>query len=125
MGSVSLQEDISDRSNDDATNVVVTRIALTSIKSLPNGTGIRPPRIRAEILVLQQNFERAIVALQTCNQRPLPTNPKKRSRALIDQAVEGSWLREEMHQAWKALIEGLPPQHEARAVLENGLRQVS
>lgn len=73
MGSVSLFEDIGDRLNDDAMNVVVARSNVTSIKHLPDGPGARSPRLRSEIAALWQEFEHAVRAVDACNRRPIAT----------------------------------------------------
>lgn len=124
MGRVSLFEDIDDRLNDDAMNVVIARNTVTSIKHLPDGPGARSPRLRSEIATLWQEFEDAIQALDACNRRPLPMNHRKRSKAMIDKAIEGCWLKERMRESMAKLVKAYPSMHPDRVILEGGLRQI-
>lgn len=125
VGNVSLYEDISDRQNENATNVVVSRGKLTSIKHLPDGPGARVPRVRFNIATLWEEFGEVVQALDACNSRQLPTERRKRWKGMIDKAVEGSWLRERLRKSMAKLIQAYPSGHPVRATLKRGLRQMS
>lgn len=125
MGNVSLFEDISDRLTDDAINVMVARNKVASIKHLPDGPGARAPRLRSDIASMWQDFENAIRAVDACNHRSISTNRKKRLKAMIDKAVESSWLVEQMRHSMANLAKAYPSMHPARKILEGGLRQLT
>ncbi|MDX8494632.1 hypothetical protein RFN29_23965 [Mesorhizobium sp. VK22B] len=125
MGNVSLFEDISDRLTDEAVNVMVARSKLASIRHLPDGQGARLPRLRSDIAALWQEFENATRAVEACNRRPIPTGRKKRPKAMIDRAIESSWLVERMRQSIAKLARAYPSRHPSRLVLEDALRQIT
>ncbi|RWM71193.1 MULTISPECIES: hypothetical protein [Mesorhizobium] len=124
MGNVSLFEDISDRHNDEATNVVISPGKLTSIKHLADGQGARAPRLRSDIATLWKEFGDVVQALDACNARQLPTDRRKRWKGMIDNAVEGSWLRERLRKSMTKLIQAYPSGHPTRVILKRGLRQM-